>query len=199
MASSKSTDYIKIISGSVQNKTYSFAIFTIVVVIVLLVGAIRPTLLTITRISRDIREKKHINEQLELKLNSLGQLSSQYATIEFQAQYLPQIFPTQSNFSLFMANVEQIAKDNGYVLNSISFGSIEEVDMKLNVLKPWSARLAVTGNKSNIVRLLSAFEEMPMYPIVNKVSFSNNDKNNGQTVYSIELIIFRVDDPNFYD
>jgi hypothetical protein len=38
-----------------------------------------------------------------------------------------------------------------------------------------------------------------MYPIVNKVSFSDNDKNNGQTVYSIELIIFRVDDPNFYD
>lgn len=199
MAKSKAIDYLKIVNGSVQNKTYSFAIFTIVVVIVLLVGAVRPTLLTITKINKDIREKKHIDQQLEVKLNNMGRLSSEYSTLQADIEVLPLIFPVQSNFSLFMSNVEEVSKNNGYTLTGISFGSGQEIPLKLNVLKPWSARLTLTGNRANLIRLLSDYEEMPMFPIVNKVSFSNNDKNEGKTQYSVELLLFKIDDPNFYN
>lgn len=199
MAKAKGTDFLKVISGTIQSKTYSFAIFTIAVVIILLVGAIRPTVLTITKISSDIKEKELINERLNTKINNLSVLSNEYDRLREDFETLPLIFPTQGNFSLFMSNVEQISKDNGYTLNNVSFNTPQEMDLRLTVLKPWAARITVAGSKANLVRLLEAFESMPMYPIVNKVSFANTPDENNQTVISIEMIIFRIDDPNFYD
>ncbi|HRI05607.1 MAG TPA: hypothetical protein PLV59_01545 [Candidatus Dojkabacteria bacterium] len=199
MAESKGVGYLKIINGSVQNKTYSFAVFTVIVVIVLLVGAIRPTLLTITKINKDIEEKTLINEQLDSKLDNLARLNSQYSERNEDIEVLPLMFPTQGNFSLFMSNIETIAKSNGYTLNSITFGSPNDLDYKYTVLKPWIARITVTGNRSNIVKLLSAYESMPMYPIVNKLSFARNASAGGLAQFSVDLVIFRIDDPNFYN
>lgn len=199
MAESKGVGYLKIINGSVQNKTYSFGAFTIIVVIILLVGAIRPTLLTITKINKDIEEKTLINERLDSKLDNLARLNSQYSERRADIDVLPLMFPTQGNFSLFMSNVEDIAKSNGYALNSITFGSPNDIDYKYTVLKPWIARISVTGNRSNIVKLLDAYESMPMFPIVNKLSFSRNSSSSGLTQFSIDLVIFRIDDPNFYN
>ncbi|MBI2357275.1 hypothetical protein HYV12_04460 [Candidatus Dojkabacteria bacterium] len=198
MAETKRLDYLKIINSSIQNKTYSFAIFTIIVVIILLIGAIRPTLLTITKINKDIKDKKYINEQLDLKLDNLGTLSNLYSNISFDAKALPLLFPTHGNFSLFMSNVEDISKANGYTLSHITFGGDSEFDMNLTTLKPWSVRLTVVGNRSNIVKLLKAYESMPMYPVVNKLNFGEADRETRLTQYSVELLIFRIDDPKFY-
>lgn len=199
MAESKGVGYLKIINGSIQNKAYSFGAFTIIVVIILLVGAIRPTLLTITKINRDINDKTLINERLDSKLDNLSRLNSQYSERSADIKALPLMFPTQGNFSLFMSNVEDIAKSNGYVLNSVSFGNPNEVSYKYTVLKPWMARISVTGNRSNIIKLLNAYENMPMYPIVNKLSFARDSSSSGLTQFSIDLVIFRIDDPNFYN
>ncbi|KKR05523.1 MAG: hypothetical protein UT34_C0002G0030 [candidate division WS6 bacterium GW2011_GWF2_39_15] len=199
MASSKGIDYLKIINGSVQSKTYSFVIFTVIVVIVLLIGAVRPTLLTITKINKDIKEKKLINTQLDTKLQNLSTLSNQYGSIKSDADTLPLMFPTQGNFSLFMSNIEEISKANGFTLNGINFNKNDDFIMKLKVLKPWSARITVSGKKANIIKLLKAYESMPMYPVVNQLSYSNKQDESNQTTFSINLIVFRIDDPNFYN
>ena len=98
-----------------------------------------------------------------------------------------------------MSNIEEISKANGFTLNGINFNKNDDFIMKLKVLKPWSARITVSGKKANIIKLLKAYESMPMYPVVNQLSYSNKQDESNQTTFSINLIVFRIDDPNFYN
>jgi len=199
MAENKGLKYVNIITSSVRNKTYSFAIFTLLVVIVLLVGAIRPTVITISRINKEIKEKSEINDMLDTKINNLAQLSNQDSELSDQIEMFPLIFPTQGNFSLFMANIEEIAKDNGYKLIGINFDDPDIEKDSLSALAPWSARVNITGKKSNLVKFLEDLESTPMYPDVIQVSYANQVNETGLTAFNVNVLIYRIEDPKFYE
>lgn len=198
MASRSGIGFLNIINKSVKTKTYAFTGFTLLVVIILIAGALRPTALTITRINKEIEEKRFLNEQLDLKLNNITQLSSQYSEIEDDVKNLPLVFPSSGNFSLFMSNVEEISKSFGYSLSGINFGEADGIETNLNGLSPFSAKLTITGKKTNLIKLLQAFESMPMYPTVHQVSYASKTNDDGLTTFSIELIIYETTDPEFF-
>ncbi len=198
MAQPRALDFVKIINGDTKTKTYSFAAFTLLVTIVLLIGAIRPTVLTITKINGEIQSKTLINQQLETKIKNLGDLNNQYLGITDDVKNLPLVFPTQGNFSLLMSNVDSIATASGFNLSSISFSSSDKLKTKTLVLKPWDARLTVIGSRANIIKLLSALEAMPMYPTITQVSFASNKDISGQTAFNINMSVYKIDDINFY-
>lgn len=195
---SKGLKYLNVLNTSIQSKTYTFAAFTIIVVIVLIMGAIRPTVLKITQINKEIKSKRIVNQQLDSKLNALTSLTNQYGTSIESFRTLPLLFPAQGNYSYIMSNIEEIAKRNGFALSSISFAALERTTVGTKALKPWGVRISVKGSRANFIKFLSDLEKMPIYPRLNRVSFSNNTDDNGQTSYSIELMIFRIEEPNFY-
>jgi hypothetical protein len=190
--------YLEIISKSEKNKTFSLGIFTLIILIVLIVGAIQPTATTIFRINNELREKRRVNTQLEDKLAALATLNREYVDMESDINDLPLIFPTQGNFSLFMSNIEEICKTYGYNLQSINFNTSDDVDLNLNTLDTWNAAISIKGKRSNLVRLLEEFESMPMYPVVTQVSYSNTVDDQGLTNFSIALTIFHIEDSNFF-
>lgn len=196
--SSKGLKYLNIVGTTVQSKTYSFAIFTMIVVIVLIGGAIRPTIIKISQINNDIKVKKETNQQLENKIDALASLTNQYATKKLEIDTLPMVFPSQGNYSLIMSNIEQISKSNGFTVASINFGNTDKVNLGTKVLKPWSVKINVSGDKANFIKYLQELEAMPMYPRINKLSFTQSYENGGRTQYSIELLLTRIEDSNFY-
>lgn len=196
--SSKGLKYLKLVNSSVQSKTYTFAVFTIIVVIVLIAGAIRPTIIKISQINNDIKVKRDIDKQLGSKLDSLASLTNDYAVKKTELDTLPLLFPSQGNFSLVMSNIEEISKENGFNVLNINFASTDKINLGTKVLKPWSVKVTVTGSKANFVKYLSELESMPMFPRINKVSFTQSSDNNGALQYSIELLLYKLEDPKFY-
>lgn len=194
----KTTDIVKIIAESEKNRAYSFGIFTIIVLIVLIIGAIKPTAETILRITDELDKKERVNTQLETKISALTALTQQYSSVSKDAEALSLVFPTSGNFSLFMSNVEEISRDHGYTLESINFSKSEDIDLKLGALENWSATLSVKGKKSNLIELVEAYEAMPMYPVLTSLSYSSSVDNNGLTTFSIGLTIFHLEDNNFF-
>ena len=195
----KSLDLLKIVNGTVQAKTYSFAAFTLIVAIVLIAFAIRPTIVKITEINKEIQEKKTIELQLTNKLSSLATLTNEYARNEADIKSLPLIFPSSGNFSLLLSNLEEISSANGFNLMGISFQNADKFEFNETILKPWSARVTVSGNKANLIKLLSQVEGMPMYPTITKISYTNEVDSSGQYIYSFEIVVFKVDDSKFYN
>lgn len=195
---SKGLKYLNIVNGSIQNKTYSFAIFTIIVVAILVAGAIRPTVQKILQINKEIAQKRIVNEQLANKTNALATLTNQYQSRVADFNTLAMLYPSQGNYSLLMSNIEEISQSNGYTLTGINFGSTEKINLGTNVLKPWSIRLSIKGSKANFVKYLQQLEEMPNFPRIMRVSFSNTTDKKGLTAYSVELLIYRIEQPNFY-
>jgi hypothetical protein len=200
------------ISQSIKAKTYSFAGITIGVIVFLLIFAVRPTLSTITRIITEVNEKKEIDNMLTTKIDSLNALERQFLgdatdpTTGLKSQFkdISLIYPAKGDFSFMMDSIETLCREDGFNVSSINFQSpssseTSEVDSNLNVLRPWKLILSVKGNKANIVTLMQDLESLPNYPVVERMSFSNQTDPSGDTVFSLQVKVYKVEEMDFYN
>ncbi len=196
---------------STKQKVVKNSIFTLTVILVLLFGAIQPTIVTITKILTEINEKEELLNDLKTKTNNISNLKKEFNgtgtetdTVRDQIQDLSLIYPSRGDFSLVMLNINEIIEKNEFEMQSINFDSIkitnttEQEKKDIDVLEPWGATLSVKGSKANFIKLLEDLESMPMYPEITNVSFSNQQDDQGQMSFSIQIEIYKVDDPDFY-
>jgi len=190
-------DLLKIIREVSERKlSYIFASITIAVSIALIIGAIRPTIITMTRINTEISNKKETEQALADKITALTELDTQYIGLENDFENISLVFPTEGNFSLFMANIDAISSRNSYVLISLAFFEYkEENPLKTSVIEPWSVRLSVEGKRENLINFLEDLESLPMYPVIESVTFTEEEN----TRFTVNVRIYQVPTPNFYD
>lgn len=197
------TEYIKIIKESPEKKKgYAFAIITVVISIVLVIFAIRPTILTISRINKEIKEKQSVDGALTQKISTLTELDKQYTEQKANFTSLKLIYPVNANFSLLLANIESVVSRNGYALGSVGFNKYDKNDnykISAKYLVPWSLRVTVKGRVANLVNLLKDLEGMPMYPVIESVSYSSQVDKEGLTTFGIGMRIYQIENSNFYE
>ena len=195
------TEYIKMIKESPEKrKSYIFIGVTFAVIALLIVFAIRPTILTITRINREIKNKGIVNTQLDSKIASLNKLDTQYADIRHNLDDFALIYPADGNYSLFLSNIDTVASRNGFVLSGINFSEYDGDNYEINsqALMPWSVRLSVKGRRVNFINFLKDLEALPMYPVIESVSYNTQSDENGLTTFSILLRIYHIENNKFY-
>jgi Tfp pilus assembly protein PilO len=195
-------EYIKIIKESPEKqRSYIFFGFSLVVAILLILFAIRPTVTTISRINKEMKEKARINTLLEQKINTLNNLDKEYAANREAFDALKLVCPADNNFSLFLSNIEAITARNGFSLSSVKFDKYRGKEYSLNttVLVPHSVSFTIRGRQVNIIALLRDLEELPMYPVVESLSYSTQEGLDGLSSFSISLRIYRIENDNFYN
>jgi hypothetical protein len=196
----KQLKYIKFLTDSPTKKTmYYLTGFTVVVAIALVIFAIRPTLLTISGINKEIKEKTRISEALQRKIDAMVRLDEQYTEFSDNLNSLQLIYPTSGNFSLFMSNIEAVVSRNGFALRSLSFSEYDSdlYNITTAVLAPWSVQISVLGPQSNIDNLFDDLEAMPMYPVIDKFSYGQ-DEEDGLKTFSITMRIYHIENNKFY-
>lgn len=196
------TKYVKIVKeGPSKKAEMIFTGLTFVVSTLLIVFAIVPTIRMVTDINKEIKQKQQVSSALKNKLESLTSLDSQYAEYRETFDDFSLIYPTSRNFSLLLANMDALVTRNGFSLNSISFSEYRSKDFSsaAKILRPASVRMTVSGDKVNLINLLKSLEEMPMYPVVESVSFSTKSTGGEALNFSISLRVYQVDNINFYD
>lgn len=194
----RGNDFLKIINGTIQSKTYTFGAATIIIVIVLIAFAIRPTISKIMEERTQISEKKIIVEQLDSKLSAVASLSNEYASNESDIKDLTLTFPAGGNYSLLMSNLDEMASNNGFEMTGANFTVSETPPLSLATLQAWSIGVTVKGNKANIVDFLKKIENMPMFPIVTKFAYSDQRDEDGSSSFSFEIVAYKIADNNFY-
>lgn len=193
---------VGVLKGSSQkNQGYIFTAITVVVAVILIVFAIRPTITTIIRINNEISEKKELNTSLDNKINALSQLDKQYTTSKDDFNNLKLLYPADNDFSLVLANIQPILARDSFSLSGISFDEYQNEDFTVTtkVLEPYSLKLSVVGSTANIVNLLKDLESLPMSPVIESLSYSDQKDSNGSTIFSVELRVYKIDNVNFYD
>lgn len=187
-----------------REKSYSFVVVTLIVVLVLVIFAIQPTLVTISRITTEIEQKKRISKELDTKIKAIASLSKQYNDETYGPMFsdLALLFPGQGDFSLMMANIYSLASKNGLELTNIGFDAPDTTfaskELNLDVLKPWKTVITVKGRRENLIPYLKELEQLPNYPAVDAISFANSADEQGNLMFSISLRIYKVDESNFY-
>ena len=195
------TNYLAFIrNASEKKKTSYMAGLTLFFAIILIAFAIRPTILTIDRINKEIKEKEKIYKALEDKIEALSLLDQQYIENENSMKALELIFPTSGNFSLFLSNIDSVVARNGFGLRSVGFSDYGKglYDINTTVLTPWSVRMSVKGFEANLVSLLRDLEAMPMSPVIDSVSFGQIDDDGGR-IFTVSMRIYHIKTNKFYE
>ena len=102
---------------------------------------------------------------------------------------------------MLLANIESVVSRNGYSLGSVGFEKYdknENYKISAKYLVPWSLRVTAKGRISNLINLLKDFEAMPMYPVVESISYSSQVDKNGLTTFGINMRIYHIEVSNFY-
>lgn len=193
---------MKILRDSPSKKSmYYLSTFTFLVAVLLLVFAVRPTLLTITSINKEIKEKEGIHKALEDKIDAMVELDEQYNEHKDTLDTLELIFPTSGNFSLFLSNIDAVVSRNGFVLHGINFSDYEKEDFEISTsaLSPWTVRLNVVGPENNLDNLFDDFEAMPMYPVIENFTYSDKEETETRMKsFSIGMRIYHLENNKFY-
>lgn len=192
--------YLKFLTDSPSAQTMYYLVgFTILMATLLIFFAVRPTILTISRINGEIKEKKRINEALTKKIDAMSKLDEQYIEFSENLDSLQLIFPTSGNFSLFLSNIEAVVSRNGFALRGVSFSEYDAdlYDVNSAVLSPWAVQISVIGPESNLNNLFDGLEAMPMYPVIDRFTYGQEEKEGGKS-FSLSMRIYHVENNKFY-
>ena len=201
LAKSSKVEYVKIIKdGPSKQAELIFTGLTFIFGTLLIVFAVVPTIKTVFTISA-IKEKERITVALKDKLKALTSLDEQYNEQESTFDDLSLVFPTSLNFSLLLSNMDAVVTRNNFILDSIGFSEYkkEGFDIKTASLEPYSVRISVSGKKVYLMNLLKDLEAMPMYPVIESINYGSDLDENGNTNYSLQLMIYHIENVNFYD
>ncbi len=198
----KKVEYVKIVKKSAKKKTdLIFTGLTFIAGTLLIVFAVVPTIKTVQEIDKEIKKKREISVALKDKFEALQSLDGQYAQYKETFDDITLIYPSSENFSLFLANIDAVVTRNNFLLKSVGFSEykVRDSEFSFNVLEPYTVRLSVAGPKVYLITFLKDLEAMPMFPVVESLSYSEEADEDGNLGYSISLRIYGVDNINFYD
>ncbi len=194
-----SHDAIQIINEK-KKEVAIFLSITLVVLIVLIVFPIRMMTLKVIQINNEIEGKRGIKEQLDEKIEDLTQLNTQYQEIREDLKDLPLIFPNQGDYSLFVTNIDEIAKANQFRLTSvnISYERARRHEVPFETLDYWDVNINVSGRRTDLIHILEDIESMPMFPTVQRVGFQNEMDDDDLLNFSITMRIYGVNMQGVY-
>lgn len=186
-----------------KEKTNSYATigFTLVIIILLIVFAIRPTITKIVNIRKEIKEKDRISRLLDDRIQTLSALDNEFQESKEKFEFMPLVFPESERYVLLLSNIEPIVNRNSFKLSSLTFDKYdgESFNITTSVLKPTTVRITVLGLYSDFVNLLKDFESLPMYIVIDRVSFGNSRTSETNEVsFSLNLRIYNINEPKFY-
>lgn len=176
-----STIDLKVLWSTDQNRTYTTAVATIIVVILMIVFAIVPAYSSITSEIKTNQDKTKYLSDLSTKVTNLNNLIDETNNEGLAIDLMNTYLSTKSNNELIIANFSQIASANNCILNNISFQNPQIVNsLKIQVSNisavPFTLSFSCPYNSLEVV--YSAINKFPVPILITSISYTN-DKSLG--------------------
>ncbi len=172
----------------------SFELFlSIVVVIFFAVFAIRPTLLTMSELVKEIEDKRKLDTQMAQKVAALGTAQAQYLTIQDRIGVLEEALPRGANVTHTLKIIERIASEQNLAITNMTLLDIPEdpsVDKAFVDLerKAMPIQMSVVGSYSSIRGFVEGLRNSRRSFTTERITFSTED-NRGQKSLEATILI----------
>lgn len=120
-------DYLTGLKEILQNKKNRSLIWlavTIFTICFFAVAVIRPTLITIAKLSREIKDKKELKIKLQQKIDAIIIARDEYSKVSPDIPLLFEALPEKNRFTDLALFLEKKSEENGVILDSLSFERI---------------------------------------------------------------------------
>lgn len=156
-------------------------ILSIGAIIFFAIFAIRPTLLTMADLVKEIEDKTELDQQLGQKIAALSTVQNEYFAVEDQLGVLDEAIPSQPEIEQALKIVEKIASDNQLVISSIQLQELPEdappevsFDQKERISLPMNVNL--TGDYQSIRQFIEDLRANRRALIVDSIVFSVSEQ-----------------------
>lgn len=144
------------------------------------VFAIRPTLLTMSDLIKEIEDKRQLDKQMAQKIAALSSAQSEYLKQQERVGVLDEAVPTGPNLIGLFKIIEKLASDNQLVITAMSvndvpkdivgnpsFDQLERKNLEFTV--------GITGDYTSIRSFVNQLIQVRRTILVDRVTFSVSD------------------------
>lgn len=177
MAINLTNTQLKALTETPERKTYTVAIATIAMVVLLTFLAIRPAIASILDRLDENDKLRDVKSQLDIKYENLLTLNKSETERAAQLKVLDAAMPTSKNEELLYANLMELVNRNNVNFISISFSpetgkSSLDATVLGNKTEFRQYTLSVNGTRTDVTALLSDIESFPRVMNVNRVTIT---------------------------
>lgn len=156
-------------------------LISVAVILFFAVFAIRPTLLTMSDLIKEIEDKRKLDQALNQKIAALSTAQSEYVQLEERLMILDEAIPSNPDLIDTLKILEKIASDRGLVISTLRVSDIPtqpEDDVAFTDLERQNLlmSLTVTGDYPTIREFVEDLRQSRRTFIVESVTFSTGDE-----------------------
>lgn len=148
-------------------------ILTILLVLVLTIFAIRPTLTTMGELSKEISEKKEVENKLKQKIASLNTAQVEYLSWQEQLSMLDSALPSSDSTIRDIKTIEKLAFESNVILTNLSLSKFPD---KSNYTEAavfnQPINITVEGDYISVRNFVERLQKNRRVMVVNTISFS---------------------------
>lgn len=188
---SKST---KDILATSAGKSFTLLGITILTIIFFVVFAIRPSLVKISEIQREVSDNNIYSQKLQNKIENLNKISNQIENGENsdKLDFFQDVFPNSNDVHELILNISSLASKNNLKFSAASTEldqilSDDEAGLNSN-LKKYKVLFNFTGDANGF---MSFVEQIASYPRAMNITSINMSKDTeGKYIFSFEITAY---------
>jgi Tfp pilus assembly protein PilO len=156
--------------------------------------AIRPTLLTMSDLLKEIQDKKDLSVQLERKIAALATVQSEYIQLQRRLPVLDQALPNSPQLVYSLKVIEKMASDSQLAIEGISVNTLpDEVETIPNYKTvkriDLPATVSVTGSYPNIRLFIESLQNYRRTFVIDTIVFGTSEEK-GASKLSANITIY---------
>jgi Tfp pilus assembly protein PilO len=161
---------------------------SIIAILFFALFAIRPTLVTMSELVKEIEDKKELASQLQRKIVALSSAQEEYQRLESEIVMLNQSIPVQPELLEALKILEKLAGEEDIVIDTIALQEIPEEDPLTNLTyEEIEARdlyltETVIGDYPSIKDYVAAIQAMRRSFMIEEIDFLVDEQNQQETL-----------------
>lgn len=142
-------------------RVYTEIVLSILTTAFFLFFAIKPTLVTITGLIKEIKDKKIVTQKLEEKINALKIAQQEYLSVQPELYLVDEALPKDSQISLLVKQIEFLSARAGVILEGVQYSSVNLKD-RGSSSKPEEVefKIVVGGDYQSLNRFLLSLNKL---------------------------------------
>lgn len=137
--------------------------------------AISPTLSTIARLKKEIKDSKFVDQKLSQKINNLSSLSQQYITVQNDISYVLDAIPQKAEAPTFVAQIQSVAKSSSVNITSIEISPINLNNQQNGLNSTFTFNIAAQASYQDLQTFLSNLTDMQRVISVDSISIAKGE------------------------
>lgn len=170
-----------------KTRVYTSIILSIFTIAFFGFFAIRPTLVTIGGLLKEIKDKKEVVAQMDQKIDNLNRAQTNYARIENDLDLVKESLPLDPDLPILIKQLESLARLSSVTIESVRFDKTNlQGEIETEEGQAASFSLGLAGDYENLKEFLKSLDTLRRIISVESFGFSS------KTEEEVQLLILSI-------